>query len=163
MFGLFSNNKTIKTEFRGLEVVLTQNNKDVSVTYLSQKIVLGNQSVDDIATVLLENCKIIFDALDYNNKKGQCAVQDVVLEQLSLLLSAYFTWGNNAWNMRYRNKKPLVVSEQDIVSSDGFSHTVRFLKKQSLPNWQSLLACLLDISQEEVDKRLVMLNNFNNK
>ena len=163
MFGLFSKKKTIKTYFGGLEVVLTQSNKDVSIAYLSKEAVLGNQSVDDIALVLLESCKTIFNAFDSNTKEGQCAIQEGLLEQLSLLLSVYFVWSSNAWNMRYRNKKPLIMSAQDIISSDGFSHTVRFLKEQSLPNWQSLLTCLLGISQEEVDKRLLMLNNFNNK
>lgn len=158
---MFSKNKSI--DLNGVNFSIIQDGSNVIVMYPLGKAVFINQTTDTIAASIEKSINNCIDLFANNANKNNYQPNSQLLSLLSAYITIYFTHTNNDWNFRYKNKKSIIVSLSDIDTLTGFNLIVRFLKSNSPNEWSYFTKCILDMNQEEFDKRMGLTTNFNNK
>lgn len=152
--------KEIKLENATLNLLEDTNN--VRIKSGKDNIVLNNQNIESVATLVRNNFDIVYN---YYKSKSTNNTDLIDINKVSVSIVLHYLYIYNTWKNTYKNKTDLDLrfNKQDLNNPTTLDIIMSFYRKKYAINWIEKCNLLLGMTVEELQNYYEEREKFYNK
>lgn len=150
---------------KNLRIILFSEGKDVRVKSSTENVILKNQSLDDVSTIILNNFNEVSDFYkdQVNTNVSLISLDDVYLISFEIVM--YYLYIYNSWHYLYKGQKgkDLRFDSKDFDAPATLDIIFHYFKTKYPDDWEERCSLLTGVELSELKAYYQNRQDYYNK